>query len=115
MYFYFKYQIVSIKYILAQKAAEQLDAMNRVIVIKKEDFSKNGLEFMSKLARTKLNREVVFPASAWMKNFISIEKYSRDISREQHKLMLYDNASTQAANSENCQKVFKLMNYDIGA
>ena len=74
------------KYILAQKAAEQLDAMNRVIVIKKEDFSKNGLEFMSKLARTKLNREVVFPASAWMKNFISIEKYSRDISREQHNI-----------------------------
>ncbi len=101
----------------AMEAATSLNATDRLVVIKKEDFAQNPVEYMKLFASGKLSiPNIPTRTLSWIRYKVKREKHNYDEkSPEKLRYMLFSSADTAAKEAESCQTLARTMEYDFQA
>ena len=101
----------------ATEAATSLNATERLVVIKKEDFAQNPVEYMKLFASGKLSiPNIPTRTLSWIRYKVKREKHNYDKWPEKLLYMLFFTAAGAAAKeAESCQTLARTMEYDFQA
>ncbi|XP_075244248.1 uncharacterized protein LOC142338388 isoform X2 [Convolutriloba macropyga] len=96
-------------------SAAQVSASKRTLLVKKEQFSSNGSAYITHFAKSYLYKSLSNEIAMWIQRFVVPEMGDGYSGKrpEAKRSKLYRKTSSEAAKSDNCLKLFKLMGYEM--